>query len=43
MVLLREWVKNNFPFKCYGEIFQDVDCDEDRKFYWGEVMVEEPE
>ena len=40
---LREWVKNIFPFKCYGEIFQDEDYDEDRKFYWGEVMVEEPE
>ena len=40
---LREWVKNKFPYKCYGEIFQDEDYDEDRKYYWGEVMVEEPD
>ena len=40
---LREWVKNTFPYKCYGEIFQDEDDDEERKYYWGEVMVEEPE
>ncbi|MDY4160845.1 MAG: HIRAN domain-containing protein [Prevotella sp.] len=40
---LREWVKNRFPYKCYGEIFQEEDYDEDRKYYWGEVMVEEPE
>lgn len=40
-VQLREWVKNKFPYKCYGEIFQDEDYDEDRKYYWGEVMVEE--
>ncbi|MBR6893701.1 MAG: HIRAN domain-containing protein [Bacteroidaceae bacterium] len=40
---LREWVQNKFPFKCYGEIFQDEDYDEERKYYWGEVMVEEPE
>ena len=40
---LREWVKNSFPYKCYGEIFQDEDYDEGRKYYWGEVMVEEPE
>lgn len=40
---LREWVKNKFPYKCYGEIFQDEDEEEDRKYYWGEVMVEEPE
>ena len=40
---LRGWVKNKFPYKCYGEIFQDEDNDEGRKYYWGEVMVEEPE
>lgn len=40
---LREWVNNKFPYKCYGEIFQDEDYDEDRKYYWGEVIVEEPE
>lgn len=40
---LREWVKNQFPYKCYGEIFQDEDYDEGRKYYLGEVMVEEPE
>lgn len=39
---LREWVKNKFPYKCYGEIFQDEDYDEDRMYYWGEVVVEEP-
>ena len=40
---LREWVNNKFPYKCYGEIFQDEDYDEDRKYYWGEVIVEKPE
>lgn len=40
---LREWVKNKFPYKCYGEIFQDEDYDENRRYYWGEVMVEEPD
>ncbi len=40
---LRSWVKNIFPYKCYGEIFQGEDYDEDRKYYWGEVMVEEPD
>jgi hypothetical protein len=40
---LREWVNNKFPYKCYGEIFQDEDYDDDRKYYWGEVMVEEPD
>lgn len=36
---LREWIRNEFPYKCYGEIFKD----EDRKYYWGEVLIEEPE
>ena len=40
---LREWVKNKFPYKCYGEIFQDEEDDDGRKYYWGEAMVEEPE
>ena len=39
---LRKWVNNKFPYKCYGEITQSEDFDEEEKYYWGEVLVEEP-